>query len=311
MDRLERYTRSTGVILPLLPSEQRHNHISGGANASLADSRSDPSIGALTAANSGSSGMGASTEAVAGSSQGDMPPANKDRVIRGNRRTPAAPDHSYAAASYMGEADDSEVKPFVDTFRWSGHRNMPASSRWVTIAVPYATLPDVAPARCIANRLSAHRQAPIDLTQDEARAARHREADGPFTSPSRLSRTLSQDQQFRPDLRGNLRYLGPASTSTVVAELADRQKWHATGDTPPGGSHGDSRQLNTAGQPALLDRPWDIFSNLGITVAGAIPKLEDVDLPDDSLARTLIDAFFDVVNPMCVSRCTVSLFSVC
>ena len=159
---------------------------------------------------------------------------------------------------------------------------------------------------CIANRFHPHRQAPIDLTQDEARAARQHEAEGPFTSPSRLSRTLSQDQQFRPDLRGNLRYLGPASTSSVVAELADRQKWHAAGNTPPG-ANGDSRQLAPAGQSGLLDRPWDIFSNLGITVAGAIPKLEDVDLPDDSLARTLIEAFFDVVCPMCVYRFTCSL----
>lgn len=72
---------------------------------------------------------------------------------------------------------------------------------------------------------------------------------------------------------------GPASTSTVVAELADRQRWDA--------KDGSRRS----------EKPWSIFNNLGVTIAGSLPPIEDVEFPPDDLAETLLNAFFDLLSP--------------
>ena len=80
--------------------------------------------------------------------------------------------------------------------------------------------------------------------------------------------------------------LGPASTSSVVAELYDRQRWDLSDN---------SRQVA---------KPWSIFSNLNITVAGALPPVDHVDLPENDLAEALITSFFYSLSPVYVTRYT-------
>jgi hypothetical protein len=93
-------------------------------------------------------------------------------------------------------------------------------------------------------------------------------------------------QQLRQDRKGHLRYLGPASTSSVVAEISDRQLWDG------------SEQYRRPGAFTSSSRPWGIFSNLGISIAGALPPLEDVGFPPDDLATTLLESYFDILSPI-------------
>lgn len=171
--------------------------------------------------------------------------------------------------------------------------------------------------------------------------------------PTTAKISSSTNSELRVDKKGNLRYLGSASTSAVVAELADRQRWDVespglqeaaaarrrnsarTGGGPPtpgsaanangeGGTASSStgslatvneiidltKEDNASGKeqaaqqqfarPLLRPKPWEIFSNLGVTVAGALPPVEEVALPPEDLAKSLIDGFFEHLHPLYV-----------
>lgn len=171
--------------------------------------------------------------------------------------------------------------------------------------------------------------------------------------PTTAKISSSTNSELRVDKKGNLRYLGSASTSAVVAELADRQRWdvespglqeaaaarrrdsaRTTPGTPinsSGTAEGGTassvtgslatvnevidltqedkitgkQQAEQAAQqhfarPLLRPKPWEIFSNLGVTVAGALPPVEEVALPHEDLAKSLIDGFFEHLHPLYV-----------
>jgi len=167
--------------------------------------------------------------------------------------------------------------------------------------------------------------------------------------PTTAKISSSNASDFRVDKKGNLRYLGSASTSAVVAELADRQRWdvespamisnaqnaaaaarrrssvrlgsvnggiHTNGDiasssassltavdelddSPPEATSAvlppPSREF---ARPTMRPKPWEIFSNLGVTVAGALPPVDEIALPPEDLARKLLDAFFEQIHPL-------------
>lgn len=170
--------------------------------------------------------------------------------------------------------------------------------------------------------------------------------------PTTAKISSSNASDFRVDKKGNLRYLGSASTSAVVAELADRQRWDAespamihnaqnaaaarrrssvrlsNGQNGSNGNagNGDSGAaaassslaaveemddtptdpaapaVNPASRefarPPMRPKPWEIFSNLGVTVAGALPPVEEIALPPEDLARKLVDGFFEHIHPL-------------
>lgn len=172
--------------------------------------------------------------------------------------------------------------------------------------------------------------------------------------PTTAKISSSNASELRPDKKGNLRYLGSASTSAVVAELADRQRWdvespglHSAAAAarrrsrampPPNagtagfnghGQNGDAASSNSSSltmveegddndlvdsqrttdpqqvsqkqhfaRPPMRPKPWEIFSNLGVTVAGALPSVEEIALPPEDLARKLVDNFFEYLHPL-------------
>jgi hypothetical protein len=196
--------------------------------------------------------------------------------------------------------------------------------------------------------------------------------------PTTAKISSSVASELRVDKKGNLRYIGAASTSAVVAELSDRQRWDVqypiltsaaaarrrsstrfplasqsakgTGTVAAAGgsisaqgssnSLGDSGRSTTPGsmadsttnagnnndemdedgntietaattptqsqqqqrqeflQPPSKPKPWEIFSNLGVTVEGALPPVEAVAMPPEDLARKLVDGFFESLHPM-------------
>ncbi|ORY57697.1 fungal-specific transcription factor domain-domain-containing protein [Leucosporidium creatinivorum] len=85
---------------------------------------------------------------------------------------------------------------------------------------------------------------------------------------------------LRPDARGNLRYIGAASTTSILIEL-DRIQREAlpSGNLPP------SRMS------------W-LTAPLGLSIAQALPPPAGVELPDRDLADKLINVFFEQLQPL-------------
>lgn len=213
--------------------------------------------------------------------------------------------------------------------------------------------------------LSSHRGFVSESSNPAAGSIGMRRTGSASSAPAALGPTTakissSNASDFRVDKKGNLRYLGSASTSAVVAELADRQRWdvespailqsaqtaaaaarrknnnisrqqNGTGapNTTHNGQNGNGENISSSNlasveelddstpepgtsssaaalqnqkrefaRPPVRPKPWEIFSNLGVTVAGALPPVEEIALPPEDLARKLIDGFFEHIHPL-------------
>lgn len=89
------------------------------------------------------------------------------------------------------------------------------------------------------------------------------------------------------DARANARYIGAASTSSILIELDRRQRCSAAA-------------ASGAAQPQTLSNLSWLTSPLGLKLSPALPSLAAVERPDRELSDLLVEQYFDRLHLLCV-----------